>query len=639
MRITLLAMTQPVLRLFEKYPHATPSQLQGTPQEQLIEIAGRTCYDPETEIFTERGWVKFPDLKTHDRVAAVDAHTYSKTPTFFFEKPSDLIEKDHNGSVIWAAGQKVNFVVTPDHRMWVRPRDASGGDPCEWQIMPAVDLLNGEWMLQTTAIGPNYETSNTTIGPDLSVNIHLARFLGYFLSEGSLRFPDGVGASVSIYQKPGVILDKIRAAVAGLGLRAIEQEDQRNGVIQLRISNTKLAKFLRDFGQRSYERRIPDFVFFWPIELRIELLRSLMEGDAHRIKNAWIFGSSSHGLVEDASRLATLCGWWSSSIQPIAPPKKESGSWTKLPAWRVRINQFPRPAFLKRSKVRVFESAYSGKVYCVSVSTGLVLVRRDGKQMVCGQCYDSFGRGRQSSDYHAHLLESEHGSVLEHVSFTFRIEGVSRSLTHELVRHRVGTAISQRSTRYCDEGEAHFVIHPADMPADDGSFLIDLDAQTVAAYETTVNIALENLAKKGITGVAARKQARAAGARVLPHGLETELIWTCNVRALRAILDQRATDPADAEIRAMAVEMWKIAKEHVPSYLDDFEVWSAEDGLGFVLHRRASVVGLRKQIENLKREMAIIKEERDGFASKFSLSIASLSLVEELEKREKITTK
>jgi len=608
MRITLLAMTQPVLRLFEKYPHATPSQLQGTPQEQLIEIAGRTCYDPETEIFTERGWVKFPDLKTHDRVAAVDAHTYSKTPTFFFEKPSDLIEKDHNGSVIWAAGQKVNFVVTPDHRMWVRPRDASGGDPCEWQIMPAVDLLNGEWMLQTTAIGPNYETSNTTIGPDLSVNIHLARFLGYFLSEGSLRFPDGVGASVSIYQKPGVILDKIRAAVAGLGLRAIEQEDQRNGVIQLRISNTKLAKFLRDFGQRSYERRIPDFVFFWPIELRIELLRSLMEGDAHRIKNAWIFGSSSHGLVEDASRLATLCGWWSSSIQPIAPPKKESGSWTKLPAWRVRINQFPRPAFLKRSKVRVFESAYSGKVYCVSVSTGLVLVRRDGKQMVCGQCYDSFGRGRQSSDYHAHLLESEHGSVLEHVSFTFRIEGVSRSLTHELVRHRVGTAISQRSTRYCDEGDAKFVVHAADQTTTEK--IVDIDAQTAAAYEAIYDAAK----KEGVP----EKQARAAAARVLPHGLETELIWSCNLRSLRTILDQRATDAADAEIRELAVELWHKTVAHVPAYLTEYDLFPAKDGLGQVLKRLSSTTSMREELKRRAEQITKLTMQLRNLEDQFA---------------------
>jgi len=608
MRITLLAMTQPVLRLFEKYPHATPSQLQGTPQEQLIEIAGRTCYDPETEIFTERGWVKFPDLKTHDRVAAVDAHTYSKTPTFFFEKPSDLIEKDHNGSVIWAAGQKVNFVVTPDHRMWVRPRDASGGDPCEWQIMPAVDLLNGEWMLQTTAIGPNYETSNTTIGPDLSVNIHLARFLGYFLSEGSLRFPDGVGASVSIYQKPGVILDKIRAAVAGLGLRAIEQEDQRNGVIQLRISNTKLAKFLRDFGQRSYERRIPDFVFFWPIELRIELLQSLMEGDAHRIKNAWIFGSSSHGLVEDASRLATLCGWWSSSIQPIAPPKKESGSWTKLPAWRVRINQFPRPAFLKRSKVRVFESAYSGKVYCVSVSTGLVLVRRDGKQMVCGQCYDSFGRGRQSSDYHAHLLESEHGSVLEHVSFTFRIEGVSRSLTHELVRHRVGTAISQRSTRYCDEGDAKFVVHAADQTTTEK--IVDIDAQTAAAYEAIYDAAK----KEGVP----EKQARAAAARVLPHGLETELIWSCNLRSLRTILDQRATDAADAEIRELAVELWHKTVAHVPAYLTEYDLFPAKDGLGQVLKRLSSTTSMREELKRRAEQITKLTMQLRNLEDQFA---------------------
>ena len=174
-------------------------------------------------------------------------------------------------------------------------------------------------------------------------------------------------------------------------------------------------------------------------------------------------------------------------------------------------------------------------------------------------CYDSFGRGRQSSDYHAHLLESEHGSVLEHVSFTFRIEGVSRSLTHELVRHRVGTAISQRSTRYCDEGDAKFVVHAADQTTTEK--IVDIDAQTAAAYEAIYDAAK----KEGVP----EKQARAAAARVLPHGLETELIWSCNLRSLRTILDQRATDAADAEIREFAVGLWHLTVAHVPAYLTE----------------------------------------------------------------------
>lgn len=75
-------------------------------------------------------------------------------------------------------------------------------------------------------------------------------------------------------------------------------------------------------------------------------------------------------------------------------------------------------------------------------------------------CYDSFGVGRPSSEYHTHIQDVEHGSVCEHATLTFFISTVSRGLTHELVRHRVGVAISQRSTRYVDENESPYVHHP-----------------------------------------------------------------------------------------------------------------------------------------------------------------------------------
>ena len=77
-------------------------------------------------------------------------------------------------------------------------------------------------------------------------------------------------------------------------------------------------------------------------------------------------------------------------------------------------------------------------------------------------CYMSFGRGRRDiEDFIYNLLSSKDGSVFEHVNYGFVITGVSRSLTHELVRHRAGFAYSQRSQRYVDETEGSFVLPPA----------------------------------------------------------------------------------------------------------------------------------------------------------------------------------
>lgn len=77
-------------------------------------------------------------------------------------------------------------------------------------------------------------------------------------------------------------------------------------------------------------------------------------------------------------------------------------------------------------------------------------------------CYMSYGRGRRDiTDFINNLLSSKDGSVFEHVNYGLIVTGVSRSLTHELVRHRAGFAYSQRSQRYVDETEGTFVIPPA----------------------------------------------------------------------------------------------------------------------------------------------------------------------------------
>ena len=77
-------------------------------------------------------------------------------------------------------------------------------------------------------------------------------------------------------------------------------------------------------------------------------------------------------------------------------------------------------------------------------------------------CYMSFGRGRRDiTDFINNLLSSKDGSVFEHVNYGFVFTGVSRSLTHELVRHRAGFAYSQRSQRYVDETDSPFVVPPA----------------------------------------------------------------------------------------------------------------------------------------------------------------------------------
>lgn len=202
-------------------------------------------------------------------------------------------------------------------------------------------------------------------------------------------------------------------------------------------------------------------------------------------------------------------------------------------------------------------------------------------------CYDSFGKGRSSNEHAQHILDVGHGSVLEHVQYTFFITGVSRGLTHELVRHRVGVAISQRSTRYVDESSSPWIMHPILVDylkrTEDG----DLRRRWSEAvqgcqivYREIVEKLQCDLTERGVDALTARKQARGAARGILGNALETELVWSANVRTLRHVIEMRASSAADAEIRGLGCWLLSIMTRELPVYFKDYEMIDAPDGLG-----------------------------------------------------------
>lgn len=207
-------------------------------------------------------------------------------------------------------------------------------------------------------------------------------------------------------------------------------------------------------------------------------------------------------------------------------------------------------------------------------------------------CYDSYGAGRPSADYHQHILEVGHGSVLEHASISFYLDGISRGCSHELVRHRAGTAISQRSTRYVDESESSWAFHPLIgkyaeahglSPDVIPMYAAELQASAQTAYNKMVQDMQLWLVSKGIDKATARKQARGAARGLLGNALITSMVWTANLRALRNVIEQRASPHADAEIRLLANRLYECAKLVAPEFFSDYEKVECPDGVGYGL--------------------------------------------------------
>jgi thymidylate synthase (FAD) len=196
-------------------------------------------------------------------------------------------------------------------------------------------------------------------------------------------------------------------------------------------------------------------------------------------------------------------------------------------------------------------------------------------------CYQSWNKPNPATatneGYIGHILEVGHFSVLEHSQFTFYIEGVSRALTHELIRHR-HLSYSQLSQRYVKD--AAEVVEPDVIAEDEETHEAFENAVVVAqeAYHDLVRmleLKYENVSERTLR----RKLARQAARSVLPNATETKIVVTGNARAWRHFLHLRGNMHADLEIRELAVQIAFQLVHCQPNLFQDVEPYGDTDGL------------------------------------------------------------
>jgi len=195
-------------------------------------------------------------------------------------------------------------------------------------------------------------------------------------------------------------------------------------------------------------------------------------------------------------------------------------------------------------------------------------------------CYMSFARPRPGGNkaYIGHILEVGHGSVLEHAVFNLIITGVSRSFTHELVRHRAGFGYSQLSQRFVDESECSFV--EPDAIADDPA-LHAIWLETIERSQAAYRALADGLAAKFATiedKTLRRKKAREAARSVLPNATETKIFVTGNARALRHFIEMRGDAAADVEIRKVALAVLRLLQVESPNLFGDYTIVDLPEG-------------------------------------------------------------
>lgn len=209
-------------------------------------------------------------------------------------------------------------------------------------------------------------------------------------------------------------------------------------------------------------------------------------------------------------------------------------------------------------------------------------------------CYMSFEKPRPGGvqAYMQNILSSGHGSVLEHHNFTFWIEGISRTLTHELVRHRAGWAYSQLSQRFVDSKTVQMVVPPLVEEMDLQGYDQGNEFKR-SKYIDTITLLTKHMAEckakyeelqtilKDVFDEAKRKQINEAARCVLPNMTETKIVATVNARALRHFLQMRGSLGADAEIRGLALAMYELVKDRL-EFMDFAVTMDAATGYNFL---------------------------------------------------------
>jgi len=349
------------------------------------------CYDDETEILTKEGWKPFSELTPEDQVMSMDSESGDTEWT----TPSKIQSYDYAGEMVTISNRRIDLKVTPNHRTLIGTSWAQGGQETfenRRQVVEA-EQLGDEYKYPCFFTSfPEWESSDPDTfelpACDREVNqtkmvrleakeIELEAwisFFGWWLTEGTVG-KEGQTSNVRIYQSDAEELVDLFEAIGFDRSKVRHHSDHKQEYIEL--SDHQLATTLRQFKDQKY---IPEWMRNLSRDNLEILLEALIEGDGTPNHRGWKFYTSSEQLADQVQEIALKIGHGATIG---TQDRSENDNYqTKReyivnisPSWCIQSNQ-GGDAFGREH--------YDGTVYCCTVDGGIVLVRRDGNPVWCG---------------------------------------------------------------------------------------------------------------------------------------------------------------------------------------------------------------------------------------------------------------
>ena len=370
--------------------------------ERIPQIGDKFCYSPDHDILTDKGWVPVAEVTTDHKVATlVDGDSLE------YHNAIEVQEFDHKGRMYSVESGKVSLLVTPNHRMWVgsshrenyRIQTAEEVYGKKRAYMNNVEKWEPENALTEFVLpGVTYTTygKKEVILPDLNLDLEAwCLFFGIWIAEGCTIRDWGISIAT---HKPRVkeALEKIQE-ILRFDTRIHKDKVDDNVGNAWCYPDKRLVAYIHPLSVGATKKSLPEWCFNLDRKHSRILIDGMMLGDGHTMKNGTRrYDTSSTQLADDFQRLCLHAGWAASkNLKSAAGTNNHAISGKTIVqtanAWRLTIIETQnRPlvnANMTNKAGKQMDSwieDYDGKVYCCTVPSGIVYVRRNGEAVWCG---------------------------------------------------------------------------------------------------------------------------------------------------------------------------------------------------------------------------------------------------------------
>ena len=510
-----------------------------------IKSSGHGCYDEETEVLTSEGWKYWQDVKMVDKLA-----TLNKEGVIEYHIPQRLINYYHKGSMYRVESAGVDLLVTPDHKMYAcQTTTREGRKKRNYTLIPCVELDSKSHAY--TKVG-KWETPKGTIDKNILA------LLGFSIGDG---YMDKKNHVVRFHLRKHRKIEWLRQICNQIGWDINIENDADKFSIHIHAEYRHLFHSIYD---QEGNKVIPQWLLLESDRESLEsLLKGMLEADGCKTDTGDMYDTTSKTLADQLQQLALHVGITANISQ--APSYKERiHSFGEKPIYRLHLvtrNIKPEINKFAGSDAKSYWiEEWEGNVFCAEVENNTLYVRRNGKPVWSGN------------------------SVLEHANYSLLLYGISRSLTHELIRHRPGFGYSQLSQRFVSGKMLRFVERPEYQTDEQFHTQFLQRIERAASEYAALTERLLAMQKAGSTILSAeartdlRKKVQQTARSVLPNETEAPIIVTGNTRAWRHVIEERASSHAETEIRALAIRIFLCLRQADPILFDDYVIEELPDG-------------------------------------------------------------